>query len=235
MRGAYRHKPFHVQRFAQAAARRCITSAAAAACAQQRGGGRMPPASVRSRGLSTAPQGRRAGCFAFGEVIFDCFEDGSAVIGGSPLNFAVSLRQLGLDAGMISALGDDVLGQQAREFLVTSGVGTEHVHSSSRPTGKVTVTIVDGEPHYDVDLGASWQEIEFAPSPAAARNSRPELLYIGSTARQTSANANTVRDIVSKLRPVHVLFDLNLRPGMYDPQSVAEGLALATIVKMNGT
>ena len=35
------------------------------------------------------------------------------------------------------------------------------------------------------------------------------------------------------LRPVHVLFDLNLRPGLFDPESVAEGLEVATIVKMN--
>ena len=29
---------------------------------------------------------------------------------------------------------------------------------------------------------------------------------------------------VARLRPVHVLFDLNLRPGLFDPESVAEGL-----------
>lgn len=153
------------------------------------------------------------------------------MIGGSPLNFAVGLRALGLEVEMVSALGDDVLGQQARSFLDAYGVGSAYVHSSTRPTGQVTVTIVDGEPQYDVDLGASWQEIQF-PAQAAHRV-RPELLYIGSTARQTRNNAATLREIVSRLRPVHVMFDLNLRPGMYSPESVVEGLKLATMVKMN--
>ena len=43
---------------------------------------------------------------------------------------------------------------------------------------------------------------------------------IGSTARQTAENTATAKEIVSKLRPVHVIFDLNLRPGMYNAESV---------------
>lgn len=153
------------------------------------------------------------------------------MIGGSPLNFAVGLRTLGFEVEMVSSLGDDDLGQQALSFLADQGVGSAYVHPSTRPTGQVAVTIVNGEPQYDVDFGASWQQIQFPAQ--AAHGVRPELIYIGSTARQTDHNAATVREMVSKLRPVHVMFDLNLRPGMYNPESVVEGLALATMVKMN--
>ena len=195
------------------------------------------PAAARFlRGLSTqqplpteAPRRRRGGCIAYGEIIFDCFEDGTAVVGGSPLNFAVGLRQLGLEVGMVSSLGCDQLGAQARAYLASTGVNCDLVHESKRPTGQVNVTIVDGEPQYDVDLSASWREIPAPIGPAP----RPELLYIGSTARQTPFNAAQVNELVTQLRPVHVLFDLNLRPGLFAPESVAEGLHFATIVKMN--
>jgi hypothetical protein len=169
-----------------------------------------------------APRRRRSGCLAFGEIIFDCFGDGSSVVGGAPLNFAVNLQQLGLEVGMVSALGRDQLGAAARSYMGSCGVDAALVHESPRPTGQVNVTIGgDGEARYDVDLEASWSEIH-GPGGPPSSFSRPELLYIGSTARQTPHNAAAVRDLVTRLRPVHVFFDLNLRPGLYAPESVSQ-------------
>ncbi|MBA1332725.1 carbohydrate kinase, partial [Candidatus Endoriftia persephone str. Guaymas] len=46
----------------------------------------------------------------FGEVLFDCFEDGSRVLGGAPFNVAWHLQALGAAPLFISRVGDDSLG-----------------------------------------------------------------------------------------------------------------------------
>ena len=45
----------------------------------------------------------------FGEILFDVFGD-DRCIGGAPFNFAAHFAQLGGEAVMVSAVGDDELG-----------------------------------------------------------------------------------------------------------------------------
>ena len=47
----------------------------------------------------------------FGEVLFDCFEDGSRVLGGAPFNVAWHLQGFGLSPLLISCIGRDAEGQ----------------------------------------------------------------------------------------------------------------------------
>ena len=49
---------------------------------------------------------------AFGEVLFDVFPSYTR-LGGAPLNVTCHASRLGLDARLVSALGDDSLGKQA--------------------------------------------------------------------------------------------------------------------------
>ena len=45
---------------------------------------------------------------SFGEVLWDDFPNGK-VLGGAPLNVAVRLQSLGIDAAIISRRGDDAV------------------------------------------------------------------------------------------------------------------------------
>jgi fructokinase len=47
----------------------------------------------------------------FGEVLFDCFPDGSQVLGGAPFNVAWHLQAFGAAPLLISRIGEDTLGQ----------------------------------------------------------------------------------------------------------------------------
>ncbi|NIR30149.1 MAG: carbohydrate kinase, partial [Gammaproteobacteria bacterium] len=51
----------------------------------------------------------------FGEVLFDQFEDGDAVLGGAPFNVAWHLQGLGLRPFFASRIGEDRLGERVRE------------------------------------------------------------------------------------------------------------------------
>jgi len=65
-------------------------------------------------GTSDAPKGSP---LIFGEVLFDCFPDGSAVLGGAPFNVAWHLHGMGLAPLMITAVGDDEHGKLVLEKM----------------------------------------------------------------------------------------------------------------------
>jgi len=58
-----------------------------------------------------------------------------ATFGGGEANVAVSLCNYGLDAGFISALPDNDIGQSAINSLRALGVNTEHVRRSGERVG----------------------------------------------------------------------------------------------------
>lgn len=53
-----------------------------------------------------------------GEVLWDVFPNGRT-IGGAPANFAYHTAQLGLDSYIVSAVGNDVLGNETENVLKT--------------------------------------------------------------------------------------------------------------------
>ena len=51
-----------------------------------------------------------------GEVLWDVFPEGKR-IGGAPANFAYHMSQFGFDSRVVSAVGEDVLGNEILENL----------------------------------------------------------------------------------------------------------------------
>ena len=80
------------------------------------------------------------GPIIFGEVLFDCFPDGSAVLGGAPFNVYAHLGRMGLDPLMITRVGEDERGNRLLAAMVKETC-TEGAERPSRFTGEVVVTI----------------------------------------------------------------------------------------------
>ena len=95
------------------------------------------------------------GPIIFGEVLFDCFPDGSAVLGGAPFNVYAHLGRMGLDPLMITRVGEDERGNRLLAAMGERNLRTEGVQSDpSRFTGEVVVTIdEEGHPQFDIRLG----------------------------------------------------------------------------------
>lgn len=55
-----------------------------------------------------------------GEVLWDVFPEGKR-IGGAPANFAYHMSQFGFDSRVVSAVGEDVLGDEILEILTGRG------------------------------------------------------------------------------------------------------------------
>src|SRR5690349_3660938 len=76
--------------------------------------------------------------YAFGEILWDCLPSGRHA-GGAPFNVAADLVQLGTSASLLSAIGQDPLGDEILEVARHKGVNVEFVNCArvGLPTGTV--------------------------------------------------------------------------------------------------
>jgi fructokinase len=164
---------------------------------------------------------------AFGEILFDVYEDG-AYLGGAPLNFAWYLRQFGIRAGMISAVGHDSLGEQAQATLRQADVDLTYVTCMDAPTGTVDVTLTNGQPRYVINEGVAWDNITLNALPQQT----PPLIYFGTLAQRTTSNRTMLNRLLGTA-PAHRFFDINLRQHYYSDAILLESLKQSTLVKLN--
>src|SRR5881227_2173819 len=100
-----------------------------------------------------------------GEVLFDIFEDGLETLGGAPLNVAVHIHQLAESlllgpAAIVSCVGNDSRGARIRLALDHLGLSTRYlITHPTRPTGKVSIWVRQGEPAYQIESDAAWDYI----------------------------------------------------------------------------
>lgn len=164
---------------------------------------------------------------AFGEVLFDCFED-QACIGGAPLNFAWYMRQFAVPVAMVSAVGRDPLGAAVRRSLQEAGIEQSWVFERPEPTGTVDVQLADGQPEYTINENVAWDCIELS----GKLQMQPDLLYFGTLAQRTEVNRAALKKLLA-LESRHRFFDINLRQNYYSVEIVLDGLQKATILKLN--
>ena len=167
----------------------------------------------------------------FGEVLFDCFEDGKRVLGGAPLNVAWHLAGLGLDPLLISAVGDDGDGAAVLEAMRSWGLDTRGVAvDPQHPTGLVDVRVVRGQPTFSILADRAW---DFIPDTAveAAAPGDGGLLYHGTLASRSPVSAASL----GLLRTMHLptFVDVNLRPPWWDREGVLHVLGGSRWVKLN--
>ena len=163
---------------------------------------------------------------SFGEVLMDCFPD-KKVIGGAPFNVAVHLQRLGEDSGIITKIGKDGLGLEVREILEREGLANALQVDSEKPTGRVDVTLNNGQPSYEIHKNCGWEFIEFAHAKA------PVYFVFGSLALYFSNNKEAFLKYRSLFSSTTFLCDLNLRSPFYDQETIELCLSSADILKIN--
>ncbi|RSN14901.1 ribokinase [Streptomyces sp. WAC 05977] len=76
--------------------------------------------------------------------------------GGKGANTAVAAARLGADVALLGAVGDDPYGELLKRSLAKSGVNTDSLRTSERPTGIAYITVTpDGENSILVSPGAN--------------------------------------------------------------------------------
>jgi fructokinase len=164
----------------------------------------------------------------FGEVLFDCFPDGSRVLGGAPFNVAWHLQALGQEPLFMSRVGRDRNGQAIRRAMRAWGMDLAGLQEDADwPTGKVSVTLENGEPIYAIEHPAAFDRIQ---PPAGSANAG--LVYHGSLALRDAASRQALAKVLEDNR-VPVFVDVNLRAPWWGRENVLESVRRASWVKLN--
>ncbi|ANE56331.1 PfkB family carbohydrate kinase [Methylomonas sp. DH-1] len=166
----------------------------------------------------------------FGEALFDCFPDGSRILGGAPFNVAWHLQGLGAEPLFVSRIGRDAAGAELLAAMQNHGMRQNGVEiDAARPTGSVAVSIDNGQPSYRILEQQAYDYIAAMELPAG---SELGLLYHGSLALRHGVSLATFEQIKRQWRGP-VFFDVNLRAPWWDADAVHQWMSAADWLKLN--
>jgi fructokinase len=168
-----------------------------------------------------------------GELLWDLLPEGPR-LGGAPANFSVMAGRLGNHAAILSRIGRDDLGRNAIGILDPLPVDSSHLQiDPEHETGRVTVTLNDGQPEYVIHQPAAWDSLELSDEWLQLAE-RADAICFGSLAQRSLETRQTIQTLAAQTSASCVrIYDVNLRPPFYSGEIVQESLELATVVKMN--
>lgn len=184
-----------------------------------------------SRGAGLTEPGRRR-VLLFGEALVDVL-GGRPVPGGAPLNVAVHLASLGFAVTLVSRVGDDPDGALVRAVLKRAGIPDSGLQvDRERPTARSIVSLVDGSPRFTIPEEQAFDFLEPGRAGSTARAFRAEAVGFGTLAQRSRRGRAALDAVLGSGIALRVV-DLNLRAPWYGPDTVAESLARAQVVKVS--
>jgi len=171
--------------------------------------------------------------YTFGEILWDCLPSGRHA-GGAPFNVAAHLAQLGVSVSLLSAVGQDSLGDEILEVAKNKGVNVEFVGRAriGLPTGTVIATVdAMGNATYELVQPVAWDEIIISPEALEAVAKAGAFIF-GSLATRSPYNLLQLDRLLAVKGPLK-FFDVNLRPPFADPKRIVELAARADVIKLN--
>lgn len=169
-----------------------------------------------------------------GEALWDILPEGKK-LGGAPANFAYHVSQFGLQSQVVSAIGDDKLGNEILENFRNKGLNTliEKVEYS---TGIVQVQLDNvGVPCYDIKENVAWDNIPFTDKLKRLAKRTSAVCY-GSLAQRNIISRETINaflDAMPDTKGRYKIFDINLRQGFYTKEILCNSMTRCNILKIN--
>ena len=169
-----------------------------------------------------------------GEALWDVLPEGKK-IGGAPANFAYHVSQFGFDSRVVSAIGDDKLGNEILENFDSKKLNYL-IEKVPYHTGTVQVELdPNGVPMYDIKEGVAWDNIPFTPAlEELARNTRS--VCFGSLAQRSVVSRETINRFLDTMPDGEGqcnIFDVNLRQGFYTKEILCNSMKKCNILKIN--
>ncbi len=167
----------------------------------------------------------------FGEVLFDVFPTYKK-IGGAPLNVALRLASLGINAQIISRIGNDASGKELLAFIEASNISTETLQiDQSLSTGEVLVQLDNqGSATYSINYPVAWDNIELTSLTCnATRNA--EVFVFSSLVCRDERSYNSLQKLLKIAN--YKIFDVNLRAPFYSKELLINLMQQADFLKFN--
>lgn len=158
--------------------------------------------------------------------------------GGAVFNSAVALGRLGVPVEFFSGLSSDLFGQQIREVLASSNVGSRYADISARSTTLAFVRLVDGQATYTFyDENTAGRMLSEADLPLL--DDDVEAMLFGAISLIPEPCGSAYEALMRREHDRRVaMLDPNIRPGFItDRQKHLERIrrmvAMADIVKLS--
>lgn len=169
-----------------------------------------------------------------GEALWDMLPEGRK-LGGAPANFAYHVSQFGLDSRVVSAVGDDELGNEILANFAEKQLDCQ-IEKVAYPTGTVQVTLDEkGVPCYEIKEGVAWDNI---PYTTALENlaKQTHAVCFGSLAQRNAVSRETINRFIDQMpedENVLKIFDINLRQHFYSKELIEASLKKSNVLKIN--
>lgn len=149
------------------------------------------------------------------------------------MNVAALSSVLGLEAGVLSAVGDDERGRRALGLIRGYGVQSFISVDRDHPTGVAEVSLSEDKvPSFSLPRGVAYDAIPFSEGVSSIVGGVP-FVYVGALAQRSPASKRTVLEVLSRVGG-RVVFDVNKRPGMDDWGAVVrDTLPFTNVLKVN--
>lgn len=177
---------------------------------------------------------RRNYVVGIGEALWDILPEGKK-LGGAPANFAYHVSQFGLQSRVVSAIGDDRLGNEILENFQDKDLQTL-IEKVPYPTGTVQVQLnAEGIPCYDIKENVAWDNIPFTDKLKQLAGKTRAVCY-GSLAQRNVVSRETINDFLDAMpdgKGQYKVFDINLRQGFYTKEILCSSMERCNILKIN--
>ncbi|WP_428023527.1 PfkB family carbohydrate kinase [Arcobacter sp.] len=167
--------------------------------------------------------------YIYGEILFDCFENGDDKLGGASFNVAWNLKGFGLNPKMVSSISNDELGKKVLNRMINWNMDISYINIiPDKKTGKVNVKLNDeGIPTYTFEEDCAYDYIDVPKD--ITENS---LVYHGSFALRNKYNQKNCILFKNKLNS-NSFVDVNLREPWWDNSLLQTILTDLKWLKMN--
>ena len=178
------------------------------------------------------PESRSANVICFGEALWDVLSSMRSV-GGAPLNVAYHLKKLGVRAWPMSGVGNDLLGEELKSQIEEWGLPSDLICSvADRETGRSLVTVLEGEPNFEVLKDVAWDYID-VPENWPVECQPAEALVFGSLAQRSARNRAVLDAMFAAMPNALKVLDVNLRDAFEDYEQIWALARSADLVKLN--
>lgn len=169
-----------------------------------------------------------------GEALWDVLPDGKK-IGGAPANFAYHVSQCGWQSKVVSAVGNDKLGDEIIANFQKKSLNVL-IEKVAYPTGTVQIELnAEGIPCYDIKENVAWDNIPFTDR-LQQLASNTCVVCFGSLAQRNMVSRETINaflDTMPEGPDQYKIFDINLRQAFYTEKIIRDSLQRCNVLKIN--
>lgn len=166
-----------------------------------------------------------------GELLWDLLPTGKKA-GGAPINFVYHASHLGAESYAISAVGNDLLGDEIMKEI--ESINIDHViERVNFPTGTVLVKLKDGFPDYTIIENVAWDHIPMTEQIEELAK-KTDAICFGTLAQRSETSRNTIMRVLSLVPEESFrIFDINIRQNFYSKEIINESLKACNVFKIN--